>query len=398
MAHHDVDPLLQTIQRSLDDTGVWVSPALRSQVTDENVNAMEQHVADSAQPLFVVVYPFADGDRFGGDPAELLTQLHDRSQVDGLYISAHSPDSPQFFSLEARTWGSGPQEFYVTSVAEHRHPGDLGGALVEATQLVVDGTAEQAYDAMTADQYPDDTDTDTGDTGTTGSTGSTGSPQPDDGSSDLPVGSLVGVVVAIAAMAVVWQVRRARRRTFSLPASVIEHVREAYDQRLEERAQADVLALGETIDATEMATADDQAAWQAALDHYDAAQRVLARGGGQPEVLDVVGAIVLAKRGVEAVAAAKSGESFTPTPVCFLNPLHDRPHGTSTVESGGRSVKVPLCSACRADLRSGRTPDTLDVVRGGRAVHYFDSDAEPWASTGYGALRSDLVPRLHGGR
>ena len=179
---------------------------------------------------------------------------------------------------------------------------------------------------------------------------------------------------------------------------MIEHVREAHDQRLEERAQADVLALGERIDATEMATADDQAAWQTALDHYDAAQRVLGRGDSRPEVLDVVGAIVLAKRGLEAVAAAKSGGPFTPTPVCFLNPLHDKPHGTSTVESGGRRVKVPLCAACRSDLRSGRTPDTLDVIRGGRAVHYFDSDAEPWASTGYGSLRSDLVPRLHGKR
>ena len=191
---------------------------------------MERHVADSAQPLFVVVYPFADGDRFGGDPAELLTQLHDRSQVaTACCLSMRSPDSPEYFNLEARAWGSGPVESAASRTSsEHRHPGDVGGTLVEATQLVADGTAKQAYDAMTADQYPDDTDTDTDtDTGDTGTTGSTGPPPQDDDTSDLPVGVLVGVVVAIAALAVAWQRRRARRRTFSLPASVIEHVRES---------------------------------------------------------------------------------------------------------------------------------------------------------------------------
>ena len=43
-----------------------------------------------------------------------------------------------------------------------------------------------------------------------------------------------------------------------------------------------------------------------------------------------------------------------------------------------------------------RTPnDILDVVRDGTPVHYFETDAEPWASTGYGALEPDLVERLH---
>jgi len=378
------DDLLGTIQSSLDATGVWVDPSLSALITARDVKAMEAHVADSATPLFVVVQPLSDGDSFGGDPVELLSRLHDRSHADGLYVAVRSPDSPEYFGLTTRAWGSVPDDYYAASVGEQQHPGDLAGALVQVTRLVADGGSEEAYLALHKDQEAT----------------STPPPPPaeDDGGSALPVGILVGVTVALAACAAAWRVHHARRRTFSLPASVIERVREAHDDKLEQRAAAEVLALGEAIDAAEMLAADEPTAWQAALDHYDGAQRVLARGGGRPEVLDVVGAIVLAGRGQEALRAAKGRRPFRPSPVCYLNPLHAQPRGTSTVESAGRRVEVPMCGVCRADLRAQRAPDVLDIVRRGRPVHYFETDAEPWASTGYGALEPDLVPRLQGRR
>ena len=57
-----------------------------------------------------------------------------------------------------------------------------------------------------------------------------------------------------------------------------------------------------------------------------------------------------------------------------------------------------MCATCRKDLAAGRRPDILDVVRDGVPVHYFATDAEPWASTGYGALEPDLLTALRGHR
>lgn len=42
----------------------------------------------------------------------------------------------------------------------------------------------------------------------------------------------------------------------------------------------------------------------------------------------------------------------------------------------------------------GPGPDILDVARRGKPVHYFETDSEPWASTGYGSLEGDLIKKL----
>lgn len=111
----------------------------------------------------------------------------------------------------------------------------------------------------------------------------------------------------------------------------------------------------------------------------------------------MVGAIVLADNGRAALTSALDGRDFTPPSRCFLNPLHNRAVDKRTVEYGGREVRAPLCNACRTALTKNRGPDILDVVRRGKPVHYFETDAAPWASTGYGSLEPDLLLRLHGG-
>lgn len=247
-------------------------------------------------------------------------------------------------------------------------------------------------------------------------TGSTGQPSGDSYDDGSTSDALVGfVVIAVAVAAVGLGIRslgrraRARRATeqaarpaFALPDSVLERVREAGDADLARRAQAAVLALGEHIDAADLGGSGARA-WAAALDHYDAARRLLPEDaiglGGDLDPLDAVGAVVLAGRGEEALAAARKGRSFVPTTPCFLNPLHGRATRDRTLEHDGRRVDAPVCAACRRDLKAGRRPDILDVVVDGRPEHYFETDREPWASTGFGALEPDLVRRLHrGGR
>lgn len=387
---NEVDQLLVTIQDALDATGVYVAPGLRSEVSAEDVAAVEAAVARSPEPLFVVAHPLAYDDAFGGDAGDLLSRLHDASGQPGFYVAGVPAFTAGEFELEARIWedalGASTTETYaVSAVGEAQGRDDLGAQLVAVTEAIADGTLEEQYDAIAG-------------------TSSTGAPSADDASATpYVVGG--GIVLALV---LVWALARRRPARpsgtrkpdaqFDLPPSVIDRVRDAHDAQLTRRAHDEVLALGERIDAAELATdgaGDASRSWQATLDHYEAARRVLGEGDAVVDVLDVIGAIVLAERGVEALEAATSGRAFVPTTRCFLDPLH----GAATTEGsldlpGGRGT-VPLCARCRRDLRDRRRPDILDVVRDGEAVHYFETDDEPWASTGFGSLETDLVGRLH---
>ncbi len=215
-----------------------------------------------------------------------------------------------------------------------------------------------------------------------------------DGSGDLALVAVLGVGVLVAAI-VVAAVRRRGPRTFALPDSVVAQVREAHADRIEQEARDLVLELGEAVRRSDLDTDHDTGAWQAALDHYDAATRVL-DGSDDLELLDAVGALVLARQARAALDAATSGKTFRPLRLCYLNPLHDGPGRTSMrLEQDGHTLDVPVCRTCRSDLKAGRDPDALRVERRGRAVLYVDSGVEPWASTAYGTLGTGLVGALH---
>lgn len=379
------EDLLAQIQQALDETGVWVAPALRSAVDDADVATISTQLSTLDRPTFLVIHDLRDSDAFGGDPAELLTQLHDRSGIDGLYLSPQFFGGPERFIVDARGWGTEDDAREAIAVADVRHEedglvDDLGAYFVELATLMADGTAREAYEAEVVPTF--------------GTHSSTSSPYDDEGVSDGLVGAGIGAALALVAVGVWWRRRARRKQVLHLPASVVATARAARDSTLERRAEESALALGEAIDAAEIdPVAHDAAAWQQALDHYEGAQRVLR--GSSNDVLDVVGAIVLAERGEEALAAALAGKAFVPGPRCYLHPLHTGRVSRAVVESGGRRVDVPVCQACRAALKAGKTPDVLDVERRGRPVHYFEADAEPWASTGYGTLQPDLIDRLH---
>src|SRR3546814_14474285 len=94
-----------------------------------------------------------------------------------------------------------------------------------------------------------------------------------------------------------------------------------------------------------------------------------------PEVLDVVGAIVLAGNGSRALDAALAGRSFKPPTRCFLNPLHGVTGQVQAVTAAGREIQAPLCTACRQALRRDLVPDIIAVARPGQAVHPFEQDS-----------------------
>lgn len=402
-AGSEVDQLLVSIQAALDATGVYVAPALGVQVGAEQLARVEAAVARSPEPVFVVVYPFSYDDAFGGNPGDLLSRLHDASGRDGLYVANEAVLPGSEVGLEARAWdagvGTSADPYAVAAVGRESDPDDLGAQLVTVTEAVADGTLTEQYDALPGVVAS------RGDSGT--GTGASG----DDGGSATPYVVSGGVLLALV-LAVVLSRRRPKPRPqaqpraqvplFTLPTSVLERAREAHDLQLTRRAHREVLSLGESIDAAEISAGDPPQAWQSALDHYEAARRILgdpadAGEGDGVDVLDVVGAIVMADRGRTALAAALRGDGFEPVVTCFLDPLHGPGTSEGSIQRDGDQVRVPLCVRCRAALKAGRRPDILDVVREGRAVHYFETDAEPWASTGYGALSPDLVERLQRG-
>ncbi|WP_166133591.1 hypothetical protein [Nocardioides ochotonae] len=392
------DPVAEIVA-DLREDGVHIGPGMARHVDAAEEAAIEAAVARTDIPVHVVVRALEDDDMFAGSAGDMLVRARSELGTDGWFVAPDYIFSTGDYSLEIKEWtgdaGRLDLPYDATGIAEWLHPDDLGAGLVELTTAIADGTVPaKAAEARAAfDARPDAT--------TTTDTAS----DPDSGWDGAAGPVVAGFAVTALAVTAVLLTRLFRRRAgggggraaqrFTLPPSVLERVRSADDARLRSRAEQDVLALGERIDGTQLTRTANADAWQAALDHYDAARRVLGRDpAASPDLLDVIGAIVLAGRGGAALDAADRGRAFSPDAPCFLNPLHGKAGARRKLDDAGRALDVPVCAQCGKDLAAGRRPDILDVVRDDVPVHYFATDAEPWASTGYGALEPDLLGRL----
>lgn len=382
---------LAKIEKELGRDGVWVSPELRKEVPPAVEARIEAAVAEASTPTYVALVELDPDDPLThGDSEELAGLVRDDTGRSGVYVgmeATYGEDAPDY-QLHLQSFPDDSGLFYAARVAAVEHPDDLGEQTLRVLDLLESGDAEELYDELDPDQVASVTGT---------------SASGDDGG--LTGGTATGIV-AVVLLVVAGLVLAARRRrrtpalptptsaSFTLPPAVLSTVRAAEDRRNETRAGAEVLALGEAIDRAELDPRRSQAlpAWQAALDHYDVARRILDR---EHSPADVVGAIVLAERGRDALAQATRGRGWTPEPGCYFNPLHDGATTPVTWEDGETAVRVPACGACATDVRAGREPeDVLDFVADGRPVHYFKLDLGAWSRTGYGALDTDLLGRL----
>ncbi|GAB3031489.1 hypothetical protein GCM10011376_24760 [Nocardioides flavus (ex Wang et al. 2016)] len=377
------DETIAEIEQELDDDGVWIDPAFaRSQgISADDEARIEEAVAQTEQADLnvVLVEVSTDDERFQGSFGSLSAWIHDGRGGDATYVGWEAYGAPE---VQVDAYGDQPDTTYVDNVAAHQAPDDLADQVVRIAEIIDDGNADRLWDEVPDDEKYYWT--------------------ADEGVQASEVLGGLGVVAVLAALVAGVVVARRRRRArptgFTLPTTVLHTIRSAEDRRLRQQADAKVLALGEAIGRGEPGgTASSLDAWQQALDHYAAARSILQQAAAPA---DVVGALVLARRGDDARATAERKEpaAWTPQPSCWFNPLHDGPTSEVVWRDDERQVDVPACTACAADVREGREPrDVLDFIEGDRTVHYYRLDLGAWTRTGYGALERDLLGALRSG-
>ncbi|MDT9594525.1 hypothetical protein RDV89_15680 [Nocardioides zeae] len=414
---------VQTILAELRADGLYVHPSAAQLVPAEQQEQIEANLAElreAGAPVYVVVEDVSETGRFGSMDS-LLTRVHDRSVTDGdplegLYVATdwfYSADYAERegiapYTLSDRGWSVSeklPTDFDALDVNQVED--DLGDGLVLLTESMaarVDGDLTQwdSYIGSVREAREQDRAQEEGSDGAGGTV-------------LLGAGAVLAIVVAGVLLSrrarsgarpgtpergVRASAQGSRGAAYTLPPSAVELVRAAHDARVVTRGRDELLALGEAVDAAELTPRGDADSWQAALDHYDAARRVLRPEDPADDVplLDGVGGLVLAQRGRAALAAASRGRAWSPQAPCFLNPLHGPGTTERDVEVGGQRLHAPLCTRCRRDLKRGGKPAILDVMVDGSPRHYFETDARPWADTGFGALVPDLVTALHRAR
>lgn len=367
--------------------GVWIDPAFaRAHSIDADAErVIERVVEDSSLAQYRVVLTELDlsDPRFGNND-QLAAWLHDDLGGDATYVMWG------YEHVELLVFGEQPDSLWADVVAGHEHPRDVTAQVERIDDLVRAGNAGQVWDDIPREEkYPDS------------QSEGTGSPGDSSGDSGAGVDVVDVALVLVAVLVVGWVIRSVLRavrdvRTaapgdFALPTTVLRSVREAEDRALRRRAEAEVLALGESVGAAPVGHTPASA--QAALDHYAASRAVLDRS---TSTADVVGALVLAARGRDALVAWRDGEpAWEPRPGCWFNPLHGESAERVKWSGRGSATSVPACAQCAAALARGvEPPDVLDFVSGERTEHYFTLPLGVWSRTGYGSVDVDLLGAL----
>ena len=394
------DATLAEIVEEMGGDGVWVHPALAREqgISAADETRLEQVVAGAEHTDLRVVLVDLDyrDDRFQGNFTSLTAWLHDDLGGDAVYVGVHAGPP---HSLRLEEYGEVDSDaFYAGRVAELEHPDDLVAQVERTVELLDTGGARELYMEIPVDERYDN---------------------PSSGSDGAAGGVWMVVTGAVLVVGAVMAVQRWKKRKqgansarpaslgarprpgFVLPVAVLRTVRAAEDRQLRQRAETEVLALGEALARENHgSTVPALEAWRGALDHYDAARTILA-GAGSPA--DVVGALVLVRRGEDArtYAAGEVAEPWEPRTGCYFNPLHGDAAQRVRWASGtsGASAEVPACGDCATAVQAGQEPDdVLDFVSGDSTVHYFRLDLGAWSETGYGAVTPDLLGELRRAR
>ena len=365
------------IAADLEKTGIHVDPALDETVTEEQQHEIHGLAEDADTPVFVIAVPLDHGSDVSTN--QLVALVHREFDEDGVFfVSRGSIDFG--WSVDSTTYGvrTDNEEALATYVAGDRYPSDLGLQLVDTVEVFGSGNAEKQH----AETFPERQTSES----------ESAEPAASILGMDVPV-AIGGAVVLVVAAVGAWLLgrRRHRRGELELKRRALRRISSAQTREWRRRAETETAGLGDRINQLEIGQGADNEAWTAAIDHYQAATSVLDRS---QDAADSIGATVLARRGGEALDRAVAGKPWEPTLACYFNPLHGHAGTRASWTTPAGSREVPCCATCRRHIDKRREPEILDLPTETTVVHYMDSGAEPWASTGYGALTPDLLGEL----
>ena len=379
----------ERIAEQLRRSPLVVDPSLRDAVSPAQRRAVLRAIAAAPHPVWVALVPLTPGDRYGGDAFRFLDVIHGRLDRDGVYVTVNER------LLTARPYGvdgDHPNLSQASTVANFES-GDFDEPQIEKVRRFVEvlrapdlaaryRRTEARLEARRKGAPPPPPPP---------PTAPDQRADEDGGSGWLPA-LVIGVPVLLLALVFVRRHTRVARPAPVdepvIPARVFEHARTAQADDLRQAIEDRLVVFAERVDRDAL-PADEaaQERQQHALDAYAAARRVLE---SQPRMVDLVGALVLVEGGSRALAAAAALEAGRaaprPDPLCFFDPRHP---GATRPVAWQRNLTVPACARCRADLRAGRSPDTL--LDGDRP--WFETDSL-WARTGFGVFEPDLAQRV----
>lgn len=358
----------QRIAEALRTSPVYVDEAYADAVPPSRQGQLADRIRRTGLPIKVVLTPLTKGDAFNGDSDVLAAIVRDRlpDQRDLILITTDGdfPDTLNGYEWPADTHQTRDAVAAAGLLDETRDAG-LADLTAKAVELVAEGKGTQRYEEATRDQRESPAS------------------KPESGDSRWWLWPLVAVpALALTALAT-RALSRSRKAAPAVPQLVFATARAADEAELRRRAEAEVLALGEALQAAGVSTTPNL---QHALDAYAAAGRVLDEARGVP---GLAGALALVQEGHDALAGSPG------LPLCFFNPLH----GRAALRTGWRPLgrrdrlDVAVCQSCADALRDRRSPEVLtDRAEDGRPVPYFELPAgrSVWSATGYGSLMPPL--------
>jgi hypothetical protein len=364
-------------------------------------------------PVYILAVPLVSGGQWATDQ-QLADVVQNAVGRPGVYLTLNANFNTE---VDAWTWPSDPTGFdqppyHAADAAQAANleqstatDAPVWQTFLRTVQLITSG---QGVSALNAQEHEN--------------TGGQAANSSSDGGSGAgaAIGGVLAALVVTVTLTVTGLRRRRRRRSvrhaagqagvppFTSPPAVTAAARAATEAGLRDRAQAELLELGELLEqpipaGTPAPHSDEgDADLTRALDAYDAAGHALDSADGIP---DLAGVLVLTQMGRCAVAAAQSCQAGEPAPpalpLCFFNPLHGTaPREVRWPALGGRetvkeTLTVYACDACADAIAQRRPLDVLTTTRGKVEMRWYEDASSIWAATGYGQFSdSELIKRV----
>lgn len=347
---------IDSVASALRSNPVYNDPAAENALTSGQAADLRMQIQQTGLPIYIAVLPASAATETGG-PDALLRDLRNAVGRSGVYAI-----------IAGNAFRAGATEGSVTGIADAAFASQSSNGPYAVLEAFVAGVDEQ-YNS-------------------TGSSGTSGSGSGSGGSPFIPL-VVIGVIVAGIVALVVWS----RRRSRAAQAQRIAALRGVLD--------ADVTQLGERLGAFDLTDPrlDDagRADLQRALDSYVSASDASSGATSDADITRATSELEEGRYALACVEARMDGRALpSHRPPCFVDPRHGP--SSDDVEwapDGGVARPVPVCPSCATTLRSGSTPDALEVETPSGQQPYWRAggDYAPYAR-GYYSSFANILPAL----